>query len=321
MKRLSLWLVLIVSSSFLSHSALGQSYPSKPIRMMVGFQPGGGVDMSARFIGKHLSDAMGQPVVIDNRPGAAGNIASTVTAKALADGYTLLMAQSTVAMPSLFKTLQFDVTRDLDPISLVAIGPTVLVVNRTAGISSVKELIAFAKAKPRQLSYGSGGIGNITHLEMELLAAMAGIEMTHVPYKGSAPGMIALIGGEIQMQFSSIPSTLPQIKADKVKALAVSTIRRSSALLDVPTVAESGLPGYDAATWYGILGPAGMAKSTQQMLSKEIMRIMRAPESKSRLEADGFEPVGNSPEEFTKFLRAEIRKWEKVIKVAGVVPE
>lgn len=301
--------------------ASAQSYPVKPIRFVVGFQPGGGVDISARFVGKQLTESLGQPVIVDNRPGAAGNIGANYVAKATPDGYTLLMAQSTIAMPSLFVKLPFDVNRDFDPVSLVALGPTVLLVHPSLRVNSVKELIALARSKTKPLSYGSGGIGNITHLEMELLATMAGIEMTHLPYKGSAPGMIALIGGEIQLFFSSIPSALAQIRSDKVKPLAVSTIKRSSALPDIPTLDEAGLPGYDAATWYGVFAPAGTAKNALRLLGREIPRIVRVPEITSRLQNDGFEPVGSGPEEFSRFLRGEIGKWAKVIKTAGIAPE
>jgi tripartite-type tricarboxylate transporter receptor subunit TctC len=279
------------------------------------------VDISARFVGKQLTETLGQPVIVDNRPGAAGNIGANYVAKATPDGYTLLMAQSTIAMPSLFVKLPFDVNRDFDPVGLVALGPTVLLVHPSLRVNSVKELIALAKSKVKPLAYGSGGIGNITHLEMELLATMAGIEMTHLPYKGSAPGMIALIGGEIQLLFSSIPSALAQIRSDKVKALAVSTIKRSSALPDIPTLDEAGLPGYDAATWYGVFAPAGTVKNALRLLGREIPRIVRDPEIISRLQNDGFEPVGSGPEEFSRFLRDEIGKWAKVIKTAGIAPE
>jgi len=301
--------------------ASAQFYPVKPIRFVVGFQPGGGVDISARFVGKQLTETLGQPVIVDNRPGAAGNIGANYVAKATPDGYTLLMAQSTIAMPSLFVKLPFDVNRDFDPVGLVALGPTVLLVHPSLRVNSVKELIALAKSKVKPLAYGSGGIGNITHLEMELLATMAGIEMTHLPYKGSAPGMIALIGGEIQLFFSSIPSALAQIRSDKVKPLAVSTIKRSSALPDIPTLDEAGLPGYDAATWYGVFAPAGTAKNALRLLGKEIPRSVRVPEIISRLQNDGFEPVGSGPEEFSRFLRGGIGKWAKVIKAAGIAPE
>jgi tripartite-type tricarboxylate transporter receptor subunit TctC len=300
---------------------LAQPYPYKPIRLMVGFQPGGGVDMSARTVGQPLSAALGQSVVVDNRPGAAGNIAAGYVAKATPDGYTLLMANSTISSPTLFKSLPFDVRKDLDPVGLIAIGPSVLIVHPSVPARNVKELIALARAQPKKLVYGSGGIGNVTHLEMEIMSAMVGVQMTHVPYKGSAPSIIALVGGEIQAVFSSIPSALGQIRAGKIRALGVSILKRSSVLPDVPTLDESGVPGFDAASWYAVFAPAGAPKNVVATLGKEIVRIMNAPDIRVRFANDGFEPAGTGPAEFTKFLRAELVKWAKAVEMAGVKPE
>ena len=230
------------------HLAHAQSYPAKSIRVVVGFQAGGGVDMSARAIGKYLTDAVNQPIVVDNKPGAAGNIAANLVANATPDGYTLLMSNSTIAIRSLFVNLPFDVRKDFDPVSLVAIGPSVLAVNPALAAANVTELIILAKAKPRQLIYGSGGVGNITHLEMELLQVMTGVQMIHVPYKGSAPSVIGLMGGEV-------------------------------------------------------------------------VKIMRVPDIRERFASDGFEPAGQPPAEFAKFLREEIAKWARVVKTAGIKPE
>ena len=298
-----------------------QPYPAKSIRVVVGFQAGGGVDMSARAIGKYLTEAVGQPVVVDNKPGAAGNIAANLVAKSAADGYTLLMSNSTIAIPSLFANLPFDVRKDFDPVSLVAIGPSVLTVHPLMAATNVTELINLAKAKPKQLIYGSGGVGNITHLEMELLQVMTGIQMIHVPYKGSAPSVIGLMGGEVNMIFSSVPAALAQIKSGRMKALAVSTLQRSSALPDVPTLNESGLPGYDAASWYGLFAPAGTPKKILAALSGEVVKIMRVPDVRERFASDGFEPAGQGPAESSKFLREEIAKWARVVKTADIKPE
>ena len=298
-----------------------QPYPYKPIRFVVGFQPGGGVDMSARTVGTPLSGALGQSVVIDNKAGAAGNIAAAFVAKATPDGYTLLMANSTISTPGLFRNLPFDVRKDLDPVALVAIGPSVLIVHPSLPAKNVKDLIALAKAKPAGYTYGSGGIGNVTHLEMELLNAMVGVRMVHVPYKGSAPSIVGLIGGEVQMVFSSIPSALVQIKAGKVRALGVSIAKRSSVLPEVPTISESGVPGFDAASWYGVLAPAGTPKTAVAMLGKEIVKIMNGAETRERFAADGFEPAALGPQEFAAFLRVELAKWAKAIALAGVKPE
>ena len=300
---------------------LAQTYPYKPIRFVVGFQAGGGVDISARTVGQPLGVALGQSVVVDNKPGAAGNIAAGFVAKATPDGYTLLMSNSTIAVPGLFKSLPFDIRKDLDPVALIAIGPSVLVVHPSVPANNIKELIALAKAKPKQLTYGSGGIGNVTHLEMELMNAMVGIQMTHVPYKGSAPSIIGLMSGEVQMVFSSVPSALAQIKAGKIRALGVSIAKRSSVLPDVPTISESGVPGFDAASWYGVFAPAGTPKNVVGMLGREIVRIMNVPDMRERFATDGFEPAGSGPAEFSSFLRQELVKWAKAVEMAGLKPE
>lgn len=311
------WAACAVSSAPL----LAQSYPYKPIRLIVGFQPGGGVDMSARTVGQPLGTSLGQSVVVDNRPGAAGNIAAGYVAKATPDGYTLLMSNSTIASPTLFKSLPFDVRKDLAPVGLIAIGPSVLIVHPSVPARNVKELIALARAQPKKLVYGSGGIGNVTHLEMEIMNAMVGVQMTHVPYKGSAPSIVALVGGEVQAVFSSIPSALGQIRAGKIRALGVSILKRSSVLPDVPTIDESGVPGFDAASWYAVFAPAGTPKNVVAMLGKEIVRIMNAPDIRERFANDGFEPAGTGPAEFAKFLRVELVKWAKAVEMAGVKPE
>ncbi len=246
----------IVAAFFCAHAA-AQSYPVKPVRIVVGFAPGGGVDISARAIAKYLGDALGQQVIVDNRAGAAGNIGAALVAKAPPDGYTMLMSNSTISTPGLFLNMPFDVTKDLETVSLVAIGPSVLVAHPSFPVKTMKDFIALARAKPGAISYGSGGIGNITHLEMELVKAMTGAKMEHVPYKGSAPSIVGLVSGEVQVLFTSIPAGLSQVRSGRMKAIAVTTLKRSSAMPDVPTIDESALKGYDAASWYGLLMPAG----------------------------------------------------------------
>lgn len=314
------WFAVIVlcAAGMLTSAFAAQTYPLRPIRVVVGFGAGGGVDIASRTIGKQLTEALGQSIVVDNRPGASGNIAADIVSKAQSDGYTLLMSNLTIAMPSLFAKLPFDVNKDLVPVSLVAIGPSVLVVHPSLPVNSVKELIAAAKAKPKHLIYGSGGPGNITHLEMVLFTNMAGIDMIHVPYKGGAPSVVGLLSGEVQMLFTSIPSVLSQIHARRVKPIAVSTAKRSSALPEVPTVSEAGLPGYDAASWYGLFAPAGIPKDVLHVLSTQIVKVMQVPEVRQRFSGDGFEPVGGTPDQFAKFVRAEITKWEKIVKTAGL---
>ncbi len=302
-------------------AATAQTFPSKPIRILVGFAPGGAVDISARVIALKLGETIGQPVIVDNRPGASGTIAAETMAKAPPDGHTLLVANVTVAMPSLFAKLGYDVARDLTPVSLIAIGPSVLVVHPSVPARNVKELIALARPKPKALIYGSGGLGNITHLEMELLGAMTKVDMLHVPYKGAAPSITGLLSGEVHTLFASIPSVLAQIRSGRVRALAVSTAQRNPALPDVPTLGEAGVSGYDAASWYGVFAPAGIQKPALDVLSKELVRIMALADVRAKFEADGFQPVGSTPEVFARFLAAEIAKWAKTIKAAGIQPQ
>ena len=302
-------------------AAIAQKYPARPVRIVVGFAPGGATDIAARAVAQKLGDAFGSSFVVDNRAGAAGNIAADIVAKAPADGYTMLMANSTIAIPSLYAKLPFDVRKDFIPLSLIALGPSVLVVHPSIGVNDVKGLIALAKAKPKQLTYGSGGLGNSTHLAMELFASMAGVDMVHVPYKGGAPSVVGLISGEVQLLFTSIPAALPQINAGKMKPIGVSISQRSSALPNVPTIDEGGLPGYYAASWYGLLLPAGVPKATVDTLAKEIGTIMRIPAIKEQMLKEGFEPVGSNSQEFTKFIREEIPRWDKIVKTAGIKPQ
>ena len=306
---------------FISTTATAQSYPVKPVRIIVGFAPGGGVDISARAVGKYLTDALGQQFIVDNRPGAAGNIGAAVVAKSPPDGYTMLMANSTISTPGLFVNMPFDVTKDLETVSLVAIGPSVLVAHPSFPVKTIKDLIALARAKPGQISYGSGGIGNITHLEMELVKAITGVRMEHVPYKGSAPSIVGLVSGEVQVLFTSIPAGLSQVRAGRMRAIAVTTLRRSNAMPDVPTIDESALKGYNAASWYGLFMPAGSPKNAVATVSSEVVKIMKTPDVRERFAADGFEPAGLGPTEFSNYLRAEIVKWSRIIKTANIKPE
>jgi len=314
-------LAAVAAATLLSGVAAAQPYPSRPVRIVVGFQAGGGTDIAARVIAQKLADALGVTFIVDNRPGAAGNIGADIVAKANADGYTILMANSTIAIPSLSVKLPFNVKKDFAPISNIALGPSVLLVNPSLPVTDVKGLVALAKAKPRTLIYGSGGVGNVTHLAMELLVSMTGIEMTHIPYKGAAPSVVGLLSGEVQLLFAGISGVLAQISAGKVRALGVSISQRSPALPNVPTIAEAGLPGYYAASWYGLMVPAGTPNSTIDILAKQIGTIMRVPEVKEKMLAQGFEPVGDTPAQFGKFISEEILRWEQVVKRAGIKPE
>jgi tripartite-type tricarboxylate transporter receptor subunit TctC len=301
--------------------ASAQKYPAKPVRIVVGFAPGGATDIAARAIAQKLTESTGASFIVDNRPGAAGNIGAEVVARSQPDGHMILMANSTIAIPSLFAKLPFDVRKDFTPVSLIALGPSVLVIHPSLPVKDVRSLIAFAKARPKQLSYGSGGVGNITHLAMELLASMGRIQMVHVAYKGAAPSIVGLISGEVQLLFSSIPAALPHINAGKMRALGVSISKRSSVLPDVPTIAEAGLPGYYAASWYGLLLPNGVPGGIVDVLAKHVATVMRAPDINDKMLAQGFEPVGNSPAEFASFIREEIPRWEQVVAATAVKPQ
>ncbi len=298
-----------------------EKFPGRPVRIVVGFQAGGGTDIAARVIAQKLTDALGVSFIVDNRPGAAGNIGADIVAKAAPDGYTILMANSTIAIPSLSARLPFDVKNDFAPLSNIALGPSVLIVNPSLPVTDIKGLVALAKAKPRTLIYGSGGVGNVTHLAMELFSSMAGIEMIHVPYKGAAPSVVGLVSGEVQLLFAGISGVLTQISAGKVRALGVSISQRSIALPNVPTIAETGFPGYYAASWYGLMLPAGTPKANINILAKEIGTIMRVPEVREKMLAQGFEPVGDTPAQFAKFIGEEIPRWENVVRKAGIKPE
>lgn len=299
--------------------AFAQGYPNKPVRMVVPFPPGGTTDILARAVGQKLSEAWGQQVVIDNRPGAGGNIGTDLVAKAPADGYTLLMGTvGTQAInASLYAKLPFDPVKDFAPVTLVASVPNVLVVNKTIPSNSVKELIALAKSKPGQLNFASSGNGTSIHLAGELFKSMTGISMTHIPYKGSAPALTDLIGGQTNMMFDNLPSSMQHIKSGTLRALAVTSAKRSPALPDVPTVAESGVPGFEASSWFGVLAPAGTPKEIVAKINADIVKALAAPDIKERLSGQGAEPVGNSPEQFAAYIKTEIVKWAKVVKDSG----
>jgi tripartite-type tricarboxylate transporter receptor subunit TctC len=299
-----------------------QSYPSKPIRLIVPFVAGGGTDLTARAIAQKLTQAWGQPVIVENRPGANGTIGVEIAAKSPPDGYTLTMISSSHSVNvSLYTDLPYDLVRDFEPITQATTQPYALVVNPSLPVKSVADLIALAKAKPGTLNYGSSGIGGLSHLSGALFASLADIRLAHIPYKGGAPAMGDVIGGQIEMLFSTLLQSHAQREAGKLRTLAVTTAKRSPAARELPTMIEAGVPGFEVAGWYGVLAPAKTPPEIVAKLNTEIVRILHTREVQARLAADGSEPVGNMPQEFASHIKSEVAKWRKVITDAGIKPE
>jgi tripartite-type tricarboxylate transporter receptor subunit TctC len=302
-------------------SAVAQAptYPAKPIRLVVPFPAGGSLDVVARAIGQKLTESWGQPVVIDNRPGAGGNIGADLVAKSAPDGYTILEgALSTHAVNvSLYSKMPYDPVHDFAPITLVAVTPNVLVLNPSVPANSVKELIAYAKANPGKLSFGSGSNGSAGHLAGELFKTEAGIDMVHVPYKGAAPAMQDLLGGRIQLMFDNLANSMQQVRAGKLKALAVTTEHRSALVPELPTLSEAGLPGFDISTWWGFMAPAGTPKEIVAKWNAEVTKILNTPEMKAFFAQQGAEPAPTTPEAFAAMIQREIPKYAKIVKASG----
>jgi tripartite-type tricarboxylate transporter receptor subunit TctC len=293
-------------------------YPAKPIRLLVPQPPSGTADMLARMIGQKLAEAVGQPFVIDNRPGASGTMGTDMVAKAPADGYTILLTYSTHSTtPSLYKKLPYDPVRDFAPITIATSAPLMLVVNPAVPVHTVKDLIALAKAKPNALNFGSAGNGSGSHLAGELLKTMTGIKATHVPYKGTGAAIIALLANEVQFMFAGLLPAQVQVKANRLRAIAITSPKRSSFIPDLPTVEESGLPGFEVVGWYGVLAPAGTPPAIVDRLNAEIVRILALPDVKARIAGAGAEVVGDSPAHFEAFLKTDIARWAKLIKASG----
>ena len=314
-----LLLILPVILSGLPMGTQAQEYPVKPIRIMLGFPPGGGVDIVARQIAPRLGEQLGQQIVIDNRPGASGNIALELLARAPADGYTLMFTTPTVTInPALYPKLAYDTLRDFAPVVLVATTVYVLVVHPSLPVKSTRELIALAKAKPREILYSSGGNGAAAHLAGELFRSMAGIHMVHVPYKGIAPALIAALSGEAQLTFASQPAVLPHVKQGRINALAVTSATRSSFTPNLPSIAEAALPGYETTAWYGILAPAKTPPAVISRLNREVARTLEHAEVKSGFANQSFDSIGGTPEQFGVLIRDELVKWSKVVKDSGM---
>jgi tripartite-type tricarboxylate transporter receptor subunit TctC len=314
----AVWLTAILVA--VPVSAFPLDYPTKPIRMVDGFPPGGGTDFLSRNIGRELTAAWGQPVIVDNRPGLSSNMGAGIAAASTPDGYTLFMACVTCLAPSvkLYPHLKYNLLKDLTPVSQVASGTYVLLVSSSLKVNSVRDLIALAKSKPAQLNYASSGVGSTAHLAGELFKLRAGVNILHVPYKGGAPAAASIATGETQIFYGSVPASMPMINSGKAKALAVTTPSRARGLPDVPTVAESGLPGFDISVNYGILAPTGTPKSIIAKLNHEIARILHEKSISDRFGAFGLEPTPSSPQAFGKLIRNEVAKWTKVVEMAKI---
>jgi tripartite-type tricarboxylate transporter receptor subunit TctC len=296
-----------------------QSYPSKPIRFIVGFVPGGPNDIIARIVGQKLSERLGVQVPVDNRPGADSMIGTQLAARAAPDGYTISMISASAAIhPSVYKNVPYDVATDFAHVTVLASGAFVLVVNPALPVHSLKELIALAKARPGQLNYASSGLGGTLHLSGELFKSLAHVNMTHVPYKGGAPAITDVVTGQVELIFSPLAIALPHVKTGKLRPLAVTTAKRWPALQNLPTVAEAGLPGYESSGWYGVVAPARTPRDIVMRLNQEIVTVLGLPEVRQQFSSFDLEPVGNSPEQMTSHLKAELVKWAKVARDAKI---
>ncbi len=312
-------IVPALAASLVAAAALAQ-YPEKPIRLIVPFAAGGGNDNVARLVGKHISGSLGQPLVIDNRPGAGGVLGAELAAKAAPDGYTLFLGGvgSHAVNPNLNDTLSYDPIRDFAPVALLASAPLVLVVHPSVPADSFKAFVALARARPGQLNYASNGSGSSSHLAAVMFGSMAAVDMVHVPYKGLSPALTDLLSGRVQLMFSSVVAILPHIRAGKLRGLAVTGGKRLPSMPDLPTIAESGLPGYEASSWYGVLAPAGTPREIVARLNAELVKALEQPEVRTSLLAEGAEPIGGTPEQFAAHIRAEKERLGKLIREAKI---
>ena len=304
----------------LAFSALAQTYPAKPVRLIVPFPPGGSADILARAIGQKAGEGLGQQFIVDNRPGAGTAIGAEALARSAPDGYTVMIGtvSSHAINPALNPKLPFHPVKDFTPVSLVATIPFAMIVHPSVPARNVQEFIALARAKPGSLNYSSAGSGTSNHLSGELLKSMSGIDIVHVPYKGSAPALNDLIAGQVSLMFDLVLTAAPHIKSGAVRGIAVTSAQRSSALPELPTVAESGVPGYEVSAWFGIFGPAGLPAAVAQRLNAEFVKAVQQPDLRQRLASQGAEPLTSTPEEFASYLRSEIDKWAKVVKASGM---
>jgi tripartite-type tricarboxylate transporter receptor subunit TctC len=309
--------ILLLTLTLFTGAVLGQSYPTRPVRVLVGFPPGGGTDIAARLLTPKLSEYLGQQFVVENRPGATTNIASDIVAKAPPDGYTLLFTTAALAINrSLYKSLPFDALRDFAPVSVFAEAPNLLVAHNSAG-ASVAELLAKARARPGALNYSSAGAGTTQHLAGEVFKQRTGTYIVHIPYKGTAASLTAVIAGEVEFSFANVPAILGHVKNGRLHALAVAGPKRSDLMPEVPTMKEAGVEGVEVPVWYALLAPSATPREIVSTLGNATVRAARSPETRQRLIEQGAEPVGNSPEEFSKFLREEVAKYAEVVRISG----
>lgn len=314
--------VVLAGAWVIATAVAAQSYPTRAVRLIVPSSPGGGTDITARIIAPDLSRLLGQQVVVENRPGAGTMIGGEAVAKAAPDGYTLLMGISTLAInPAIYRKVPYEVLRDFAPITQAVSLPNVIVGHPSLPAKNVKELVALAKARPGQLNFSSAGLGTSPHLSMELFLSMTKTKMVHVPYKGSGPAAIDLIAGQVQLMAPNMLTAYPHIKSGRMRAYGVTSPKRSAGAPEIPTIAESGLPGYEAVQWYGVLAPAATPRPIITRLHGEVVKVLQQPNVKELLSKDGAEPVGSTPEQFAAFIKDETTKWAKVVKDAGIQPE
>jgi tripartite-type tricarboxylate transporter receptor subunit TctC len=309
-------------SQFTRAAEPASSYPSKPVRMIVGYAPGGGSDIMGRIMAQELIKSLGHQMIVENRAGAAQNIAAEYIAKAPADGYTLFMSSAALGINiSLYPKINYHPIKDFAPVALFAISPNLLITHPSLPVKTVKEFVAFAKQNPGKLNYSTSGSGSTQHLSGEMLKVMAGIGITHIPYRGSAPSMTALLSGEVEFSFNNIPASINYIKAGRLRAIAITSAKRSPLLPDLPTMAEAGVPKFETSTWYGLLAPAATPRDVVTKLNNAINTIVRTPDFNKRLAQLGADPVAESPEFFANYLKSEIERWAPVVKASGAKPE
>jgi tripartite-type tricarboxylate transporter receptor subunit TctC len=300
-----------------------QEYPVKPVRFVIAFSPGGPSDILTRLVGSKLAEGLGQIFIFDNRPGAGGNVAGEIVAKAPPDGYTLLMGNNSILATnaSLYKNMSFDPVKELAPVALLASQPNILVVHPSLPVKSVKELIAFAKAHPGQLNYASSGSGAAAHLAAELFKSMAGVSMVHIPYKGASPALVDMLAGQCQVMFATALSVQPYLQSNRLRPLAVSTAKRARIMPALPTVAEAGVPGFEATTWHGVVATGGTPAAVINKLNAEINKVLKQPEVNTSLTRQGAEVIGGTPQDFAAYIKSEIPKWAKVVRDSGARPD